>query len=108
MGSIVFACIAGAIGACFTAIGIYARKRKEPMWFWSGSTVGENEISDVPAYNRANGNMWLFFSAFFWLAAVFGLLRAWIGGVFLAVGCIAGIPLLPFVYGRIYEKYRKK
>lgn len=25
------------------------------MWFWSGKTVKETEISDITAYNHANG-----------------------------------------------------
>ena len=41
--------------ALLTGIGIYAWRRKEPMWFWSGSTVKAEEISDVRAYNKANG-----------------------------------------------------
>ena len=43
----------------FTGIGIFAWKRKKPMWFWAGSEVKASEISDVPAYNRANGRMGL-------------------------------------------------
>ena len=48
-----------------TGIGIYAWKRKKPMWFWSGTTVSENEINDIPAYNKAkikNGGDKIFFS----------------------------------------------
>ena len=46
------------VSLLFTGIGIYAWKRKKPMWFWSGSTVKESEISDIAAYNKANGIMW--------------------------------------------------
>ena len=52
----------------FTALGIYAMRRKKPMWFWSGSTVHEYEIRDIPAYNRANGIMWLCYSSVFWIS----------------------------------------
>ena len=30
----------------FTGIGIYAWRREKPMWFWSGSTVREEEITE--------------------------------------------------------------
>ena len=53
--------------ALFTGLGIFAWRRKKPMWFYSGSTVSEKEIADIPGYNRANGIMWLVFSAVFWL-----------------------------------------
>ena len=43
------------VSLLFTGISIYACRRKKPMWFWSGSTVKESEITDIAAYNRANG-----------------------------------------------------
>ncbi|MBQ1553164.1 MAG: hypothetical protein II135_04595 [Clostridia bacterium] len=92
----------------FTGIGIYAWKSKKPMWFWSGSTVSEREISDIPAYNRANGIMWLSYSAVFWISAVLGIFKMDLAGAFLAIGCLGGIPVLIVVYRKIYDKYRKK
>ncbi len=94
------------LATLFSGIGIYAWKRKKPMWFWSGSTVDEKDIADVPAYNRANGIMWLCYSAVFWIAAILGIFRQELAGVFLAVGCLAGIPVLVIAYRKIYAKYR--
>lgn len=96
------------IGIFFTCFGIYAWKRKKPMWFWSGKEVKEEKISDIPAYNRANGIMWLGFSAVFWLGAVLGALSSEAAGIVVAVGTIVGIPLLMLVYRRIYSKYKRK
>ena len=59
MGNIIWLIIMVPVSMLFTGLGVYAWKRKKPMWFWSGSTVSENEISDVRAYNRANGIMWI-------------------------------------------------
>ena len=42
------------VSALLTGLGIFAWRRQKPMWFWSGQTVGEDEIGDVKAYNRAN------------------------------------------------------
>ena len=67
--------IALLCGALFTGIGIFAWRRKKPMWFWSGSPVRKEDLSDVPAYNRANGKMWLVFSAAFWGSAGLRLLN---------------------------------
>ncbi|WP_024861547.1 hypothetical protein [Ruminococcus flavefaciens] len=96
------------IGVFFTCFGIYAWKRKKPMWFWSGKEVKEEKIADIPAYNRANGIMWLSFSAVFWLGAVLGILNLEAAGIVVAVGTIAGIPLLFLVYRKIYSKYKRK
>ena len=94
------------VSALFTGIGIYAWKRKKPMWFWSGSTVSESEITDIPAYNRANGIMWICYSLVFWISAIMGLFEIAAAGIVLIVGCLVGTPILVIVYGRIYKKYK--
>ena len=91
----------------FTGIGIYAWRRKKPMWFWSGSTVNETEISDVAAYNRANGIMWLVFSLILWGSTIIGAMNMKAGGILLMAGCTVGVPVLPIVYGKIYRKFKK-
>ena len=107
MDNIIWLIIMIPVSLLFTGLGIYAWRRKEPMWFWSGSTVNESEISDVAAYNRANGIMWLVFSLILWGSTVLGAMNMKAGANFLIAGFIIGIPLLPIVYGRIYRKYRK-
>ncbi len=94
------------LAALFTGLGVYAWTRKKPMWFWSGSTVDERDITDVRAYNRANGIMWLCYSAVFWISTVVGVFRMGAAGIVLAVGCLAGIPALIVAYRRIYSKYK--
>ena len=105
--SIVMLCILVPLASFFTGIGIFAWTRKKPMWFWSGSTVKESEITDVPAYNRANGIMWICFSLIYWTAAVLGIFNVRIVGVILGVGTLGGIVALIFIYKAIYNKYRR-
>ena len=95
------------VSALFTGLGVFAWRRKKPMWFWSGSTVREEEIVDVPAYNRANGILWLCYSAVFWASTALGLFDLEAAGVLLSVGCLGGIPILILAYQRIYRKYRR-
>ena len=95
------------LSALFTGIGVFAWRRKKPMWFWSGSTVDASEIRDIPAYNRANGIMWLVFSLPFWISTALGFFHMEAGGICLIVNCAVGISLLPFVYGKIYKHYKK-
>ena len=96
------------LSAFFTGLGIYAWRRKKPMWFWSGSTVSEDEISDIPAYNRANGIMWIAYSLVFWTAAALSVCRTEASGVVAAAGSLGGIPVLILVYKRIYAKYKAR
>ena len=108
MERIIFSIITIPIAALFTGLGIYAMRREKPMWFWSGSSVRPEEITDIPAYNRANGWMWLAFSGVFWLAAVLALLGSPATGPVLGGGMLLGIPALIAVYNQIYAKYRKR
>ncbi|MGN1350002.1 MAG: hypothetical protein ACI4VM_03280 [Anaerovoracaceae bacterium] len=106
MEKIIWLCIMVPCSALFTMIGVYARNRKKPMWFWSGTTVEEKEIADIPAYNRANGRMWIGYSLPFWLSAAIGLWSE-IAALVLVIGnCVVGIPVLVIVYRKIYDKYK--
>ena len=106
MERIIWLVIMIPLGLFFTGIGIFAWTRKKPMWFWSGSTVDEKSISDIPAYNRANGIMWICYSAVFWISAILGIFQQETAGVVLAVGCLLGIPALILAYRKIYNKYK--
>ena len=106
MEKYLFCMIVAPLAVFFTGIGVFAWKRKKPMWFWSGSEVKPWQIRDIPAYNRANGIMWLVFSLGFWAAAVLGLFDVPAAGVLVMVTCLLGIPGLIIAYKRIYQKYK--
>ncbi|MBQ9901770.1 MAG: hypothetical protein IJM51_05225 [Clostridia bacterium] len=108
MDKIIWMLIMIPTSAVFTGIGIFAWRRKKPMWFWAGSTVKESEIRDVPAYNRANGIMWLTYSAFFWASTLLGILDVGTAGIVMMIGCTAGIFALMLVYMKIYDYYKTK
>ena len=101
--------IMAVVSMIFTILGIYMGLRKDPATFWTGQEIKKGEISDVMAYNKANGYMWLGFSALLWIAAFAGLFGGgMVGGITLFVAMGVGIPMLPFVYNRIYKKYASK
>ena len=106
MENLVFLIIMIPCAAAFTGLGVFAMRRKKPMWFWSGSEVKPYEIRDIPAYNRANGWMWIGYSLGFWAAAALSLLNGPAAGVLVAVWCLGGIPVLVLGYNRIYQKYK--
>lgn len=106
MENIIWLIIMIPCSALFTGIGIFAWNRKKPMWFWSGSTIKESEISDVRAYNHANGVMWIVFSLIFWLSTFLGFWNEIAAGIAIAAGCVIGLPMLAVVYQRIYAKYK--
>lgn len=99
-----------SVGGCavvFTGIGIYAYRREEPMWFWSGSTVRREELTDVEAYNHANGIMWLIFSIPMWASTILYFWNKEIATLLMVLDCTVGLIGLIYAYNKIYEKYRK-
>ena len=105
-GTIIWCVIMFGCAGLFCAIGIYARKLKKPMWFWSGTEVDPASVTDIPAYNRENANLWFGYSLWYWAA---GLAWFWRAGVALAVlvlGCTAGIGILIRTYIKIEKKYK--
>ena len=106
MENLIFPLIMFPCAASFTALGVYAWKRKKPMWFWSGSEVKAWQLRDVAAYNRSNGIMWLVFSLGFWASVVLGFFDVPAAGILVMVTSILGIPGLIVAYKRIYEKYK--
>ena len=88
-----------------TGIGVYAWNRKQPMWFWSGSKVEDDEISDIAAYNRANGIMWLVYSLPYWVSTFVGLDDVELATGIVLVWALVSIPFLILVYRWIYNKY---
>jgi len=104
--TIVFSVIVWLCGIIFFIIGIFAWKRKTPMHFWSGTEVKESEISDIPAYNRANGIMWTVYSTGYLISGCLALVRETYAGILLLVAlCFPGIILLVYTYQKIYRCY---
>ena len=102
----VYFVIMAFVSMIFTIMGICMGRSKEPVGFWTGQEIKKGEITDVPAYNKANGYMWLTFSVLFWISAFAGLIAGgMIGGITLFIAVGVGIPMLPFTYNRIYKKY---
>lgn len=88
-----------------TCIGIYSLNKKTPMHFWAGSTVKAEEISDVKAYNKANGIMWISYGFSFLLIPLFSAI---FGEVIIALIYIFGTLGIFILYNLIYKKYKVK
>ena len=107
-GSLLFAGICWFCALIFGVMALWAFKRRTPMHFWSGSTVHPDEITDIPAYNRANGMMWAVYAACMALAGIVALFSIAAGTVLLLTACLPGIVVLIIVYKRIYHKYKRE
>ena len=84
------------------------QRRTEPMWFWIGAAVDARTLTDVRAYNHANGWMWIASSVPFWLSAALGWKLETLGGILLGLACTVGLALVFWCYRRILKRYSKR
>ena len=92
----------------FYGIGIYAKKLKKPMWFWSGIEIDPATISDIAGYNRENARMWKLYSLWYFAAGAASIFHSVVAVAFLVLGCTMGMVVLVSTYHKIYEKYKVK
>ena len=113
-GVIIMALCGFGCGALFFGMGVYAAKLKKPMHFWSGSSVDPKTISNVPAYDRANGRMWKQFSVPFWMCGVLSIGSLWADWcavgytILIFAGSVVGGIWLVLRYNQISKKYAVK
>ena len=99
-------CVGGS-ALLFTGLAIYAKNRKEPMWFWSGSTVPNYRIKDIPAYNSANCKMWCLYSIPYWISALAFFWFPVFAAIVLVTAATAGLVWIIRYYEKILEKYER-
>ena len=110
-GKIIWWIVSFGCAILFYSIGVYAAKLKKPMHFWSGSAVDPKTISNVPAYNRANGRMWKQFSVPFWMCGILSIGSLWADWcavaytILIFAGSIGGGIWLALRYNQIRKKY---
>lgn len=105
--AIPFAIIVWICGLTFIGIGIFSLKKKTPMHFWAGTTVKPEEISDIKAYNKANGIMWISYGSIYILSGLFLLIcNISIGAFIVVFMSIPGLIILIIVYTKVYNKYK--
>lgn len=107
---IMLGCCLGCGGMIY-GIGLWSEKSKKPFGFWTYKEVKPESISDIRAYNRANGKMWKIYSIPYFLAALCGIGGIWLPWLnWLAVSLIIlastfGIVWLIWYYKRVFRKY---
>ena len=91
----------------FIGFGIIALKKQTPIHFWAGTVVKPEELSNVKAYNRANGIMWITFGLLIMLSTILTILfDSQIWTLISVVILFLGLILMMIIYNRIYNKYK--
>ena len=91
-------------------IGIVQYRSKDPVGFWSGKKPPKKEqITDVKAYNRKHGLMWILLGVGFILCFVHGLLFGRvIAGYLCMIEVIGGILVMIAYHEKLDRMYCKK
>lgn len=94
-------------------IGIFQYRSKEPVGFWSGKKPPEKgQITDVKAYNRKHGVMWIVYGVGFFLCCSLAVvLREELALAAVALGmaeCIGGIFVMIAYHNRLDRRYFRK
>ena len=90
------------------SLSLWGFLSKTPVNFWAGDEVKASEISDIKAFNCANGLIWAFFTLPQLIAAVLFPINSFAANIFQIGGIVAGIPAAIIVYRQIEKKYRNK
>lgn len=91
-------------------IGIVQYRSKEPVGFWSGKKPPQKEqITDVKAYNRKHGLMWILLGVGLILSFVCGLpFGGLIAGYLCIIEVIGGIFAMIAYHEKLDRMYNKK
>lgn len=113
LGSIVLILCGFGCGGLFSCIGSWAKRRKDPMPFWTGSVIDPRTIADIPAYNQAVTRMWKQYAMPYWMTGWCGLvgfvnykIAAWVGVLLIGLASTVGIVWLIWAYKRIEKQYK--
>ena len=112
LGMVIMSICGLGCGALFYGLGVSSSKRRTPMGFWANADLDPKFISDIPAYNRANGKMWKQYSIPYWICGIMALFsfvdQRMIGysAVPLFLAGTAGIWWLIRTYNGIVKEYK--
>ena len=104
-GKIIMFVVSFGCAILFFGIGIYAKRLKKPMWFWTGSEVDPSQITDIRQYNKEIGIMWQLYSLWYFATGIAEIWNSILALILLVLSCTVGIVFLIITYNKIYKKY---
>ena len=105
LGIIVMVFCSLMCGGIFSGLGVWAKKSKKPVHFYSGTTVDPKTVSDIPAYNLENSRMWMLYSVPFWVSGIVPFFNLAVAAIMMTAACFPGALWLVLRYNRIARKY---
>lgn len=108
--NMIFSIILLMSAAILILIGIVQYRSKEPVGFWSGKKpLKKEQITDVKAYNRKHGLMWILFGAGLIVCFLCGTFFGGnIAGYLCLVEMAGGIVVMIAYHGKLDRMYRRR
>lgn len=106
MGLVIYLIVAGFMAG----IGIFQIRSKKPVGFYSGEKPPkENELSDVNAWNKKHGSMWVIYGAVIMLSYGIGIIMGDTVWCILPMcgGLLIPVPVMIWFHHRLIRKYKK-
>ena len=107
MDKIIWVVACCCCGFVFFYFGFRGRNQKEPMSFLPDKQIPASKISDVAAYNRAYGAMWMVYSLPFWVSGILFIWYKAAAAVILVASVTIGLALVVYIHKRIDRKYTR-
>lgn len=99
------------VAMMFVVLGIVQLRSKKPVGFWSGEKPpAPSEVTDMRAYNRAHGWMWIGYAIAMILSFLIGILidNGWLMAILVCGASIGGAGVMIAVHQHLYHKYVRK
>ena len=83
-------------------------KRGRPMHLWTGVTLSSEEVSDIPAFNKACCKMFTIYASVFVISGILTFFNSMTGFILTMIVCLLGIIPLGIAHHRLLRKYKRK
>lgn len=107
---IITICILVICSIPMIVIGAVQYRSREPVGFWSGKKPPKKEeVSDIKAYNRKHGLMWILYGVGFMLCVLFGFpLGGYAAAAMGGIEAVGGIIAMAAYHNKLNHEYLRK
>jgi len=94
------------VGFIYGVSAFLLSRMRKPFPFYTGVSIPPEMITDIPAYNRANGKMWTVYSGIHLIAGFLALLNSTLGFIIFGLLIIPGLIIMFPIHKRILSKFK--
>ena len=93
------------VALIYGVTALLVSRRRKPFPFFTGVSIPAEMLTDLRAYNRANGIMWAIYSAVHVVSGLLALLSSTLGFVLFGLLILPGLVIMFRFHKRILRQY---